>query len=338
MTKSKQLERLGCFLDDEEETMLLDALNDIEGTRFRLSNDVASIIQMEIVIPPNPGEDKQFRTWFTSFVESLKTKPLKTRSQQVVLTEGLKRETLDAIRILSSDNVPLGYTLRRIFEYVRNDLEKEETEKALKAFREARTQTSDAMKLLLANVTHIRSLMAREPDMNGGGLLAKSHLRDQEKADAMEVVSSAISVLQSIYNSEMTCTVNTTRSVLSVFHDLLLDDLLPPEYGAQRQRYWGEMATLMTAAAAVACRNRKPDEPNHRYDHTTLQTRARRATPLKVMKYVKSLKALAPDLVKKVKSEGLAIAPDYWAAQLAYRPSAKAKLIHECASKLRSKK
>jgi hypothetical protein len=333
MTKLKQPRRLGCFLDNEEEAMILDALNDIEGTRLRLSNDVVSITKTVITIPLNPAEDQQFRMWSASFMEALRTK-----SQQGILTGELKRETLDAIRILANENVPLGYTLRRIFEYVRNDLEKEETEKTHKAFWESRDETTKAMKLLISNARHIRRLMGRESEMKDGGRIAQSQLRNKGKADAVKVISSAVFVLISLYEFEMECTVNNTRSVSSLFHDLLLDFLLPPEYEAQRERYWKEMATLMTAAAAVTCRNRKPEESNRQYTHTTLQTRANRATAVKLMKYAKKLMALAPDMVEKVKSEGLAIAPDYWANQLAYRPSVRAQLIHECASRLRAKK
>jgi hypothetical protein len=149
MTKPKQIPRLGRRINCKEVAMLLNELNNLDGTRFRPSGVFAHITQMGIVIPPNPGEDQLFRMWLTSFVKCLNTRSLKMKSQQVGLEEGLKQEALDAIRALSNGNIPLGYTLRRIFEYVRNDLQIADHHEEIRAFREARVQTLKAMKMLI---------------------------------------------------------------------------------------------------------------------------------------------------------------------------------------------
>jgi hypothetical protein len=73
MTKPKQIPRLGRRINCKEVAMLLNELNNLDGTRFRPSGVFAHITQMGIVIPPNPGEDQLFRMWLTSFVKCLNT-------------------------------------------------------------------------------------------------------------------------------------------------------------------------------------------------------------------------------------------------------------------------
>lgn len=306
---------------------LLSQIEDIKSTRPRLPPELEALMSSDVLIPTNPSDDKKYHDWCLSFVNYFKGEKVKKH-----------QKGLDALRVLDAAGVSLGYTVRRIYEYVLLDLQSDDSLLEVKSFRSSRSRSQTQLREARDVINSIKQRMEMEENVADGLRFPQLAPIKQMRAEMMSVMSVAIAELDKLYELEMESSrLESHKFVQSTLHNSRLNYLLPPEwYSHRRRRFWSEIASIMDTAAAAIIEMKESTVVARVYNPDQVRIAAGRVSRNSLPRILKLLLDLAPDFLDKVQADSMdtAIAG---LPKRSLRPSIDAQLISELSRKLRSK-
>jgi hypothetical protein len=240
-------------------------------------------------------------------------------------------DALTALRRLREDQVPLPCTIQAIRDFVYYDMKSKDVIFEVQKCKTATGKSSGRVRTLSEKCEELGATQIAELDsytkrVSSFGLL-------EEKQNLVSLIKRAVSALQEIYAYELKRLDEMNGDTFSWAQALHVEFLLPPHSTSTGNRYWKEVAALMTEAKRAWNQgtNRIPGQ-SRTYSVVALQKLWERFTENERQTFRKALSDKVPDFFDRLYELDEETVRKCFAAAHCFKPSAKADEIMRVAS------
>lgn len=284
MSRRKKVSRSAFQMNAEEERYFSDALRDQTLPYFR------DRIDEPIKTPLKDLMDADYQEWCPHFINALKDDEWK--------------KSLNALRLFRQYNVHIGYTMRGVFDHVFGELLVDDQISVGKVFHESRTNSRNRLTTIAKKMQEFREKVSNEPYLVGLDGKKDNTFRHEKQA-LIGLVENALGALGEIYEYEL------QASAIEPYCDsharvrgVHMNFILPPDIYFAGQRWWDELATLMSCAAWILIHKMKRfSSPGRGYTKQAIRDVSRDLTAEDVKKEREEFRKNMPDFFERIETE-----------------------------------
>lgn len=309
MGRRKSPDRENQPLNKEEEGFFRNALSDLTAFDGAPAVEGLDGILLKIWL------DDKYTEWCEFFLSSLKN-PKYCHS-------------LNVLRLFRTYNVRIGYTVRGIFDYVRMELETQALISSLTNFNRTRKLSHNRLETIIGKTEELSKKIKEE-----ARLCAPWDEPNEPEDDAPNIkealllqIKNALQALNEIYQYEISHSdVESFRNSQSLARASHLRRILPPDVHFKGQKWWSELARLMTSTAWIIVHEMKGSAlVGIGYSGENLRDLDRNFTPEDIERLREEFCKDMPDFFTRIELESPSQVLEELKQAAAFSPSANAR-------------